>query len=85
MSSHARGGEINIGEWKSISEFALWYEVSDNEIVEIETSKAEDDDDEDDLVNDVILGLQEIKEQSSQKSFQKKRRKNGRQFIDCQL
>lgn len=52
-------------QWKSISEFALWDEDSDKEIVEIETCEVEDDDDEedeDDLVNGVIMGPQAIKE-----------------------
>lgn len=62
---HVRGGEMKTIQWKSISEFALWDEDSDKEIVEIETCEVEDDDDEedeDDLVNGVIMGPQAIKE-----------------------
>lgn len=49
-------------QWKLISEFALQDEDSDKEILKIETSEVNDDD-EDDFMNDVLLGLQAIREQ----------------------
>lgn len=57
--SHARGGEQKKVQWKPISDYTLRDEPTDEEILEVETPKVDDDED---LVEDVILGLQAIRE-----------------------
>lgn len=42
-------------QWKTISDYSLRDEYTDEEIMEVET--LEGDDEEEDLVQDVILGL----------------------------
>lgn len=46
-------------QWKPISDYVLQDESIDEEIMEVETLEVDDDED---LVEDVILGLQAIRE-----------------------
>lgn len=58
--SNAIGGEKKQVQWKSNSDYALRDKSTDEEIIEVETLEV--DDDEEDLVEDVILGLRAIGE-----------------------
>lgn len=63
--SHERGGEEKIIQWKPVLEYELRDETTNEEVVEVEAFEEEDEFDENDLVRNVILGLQAIKEQPS--------------------
>ena len=61
-SSHAIGGEKMV-QWKPILDYALRDETIDEEIISVEAFEEEDDFDENDPVNNAIIGLQAIREQ----------------------
>lgn len=52
-----------IVQWKLISHFELQYETNDEEIIEVEDH--EDNDELDDLLKNLIVGLQAVMEQPS--------------------
>lgn len=72
--SHARGENKIKCNGKLISDYALRDKSTDEEIVEVETLEEEDVDQED-LVEDVILGIQDIKESHTKFLLEKEKMK----------